>query len=120
MSDYKTNQREIPPHRHNANGRSVVSTFRVDGAGMPSGGEAHGEGFHIHWQEGPVVNGLRCGAFIEEVLLACEDRLSAFQEGRFACAENEKAARHIGLALKSLYGRSRDRVARGVEGKYEE
>ena len=119
MSEYQTHQEEIPAAPGNTNGRSIVSTFCVNDDGMPSGGGVHGEGFHISWQNGPVVNGVRNGAFIEEVLLACVARLSDFQRGRFACLENEKAVRHISEALQAMYSRSRDRVARGVEGKYE-
>ena len=70
----------------------------------------------VRFQNGPIaengVNGLS-----NEVLLAIvEDRLAGFQSGPYACPDNELALRHTQTAMMWLQKRTRDRVARGVEG----
>ena len=39
--------------------------------------------------------------------------------GRFECAENEEAMRHLQAALDALDARTKDRETRGVEGLHE-
>ena len=52
-----------------------------------------------------------------EALLAIQiDRLRSFQKGPFACRENAIALTHLEDALMWLQKRTRDRLARGVEG----
>lgn len=70
----------------------------------------------IKFQNGPIkefgVNGVT-----QEVLLAIViDRLRGFQSGEFKCRENAIALTHIEEALMWLQKRTRDRLARGVEG----
>jgi len=70
----------------------------------------------IHFQNGPIkesgVNGIT-----QEVLLAITiDRLRSFQNGPFKCRENAIALTHLEDALMWLQKRTRDRIARGVEG----
>lgn len=70
----------------------------------------------ISFQNGPIrevgVNGLT-----QEVLLAVLiDRLRSFQAGPFACTANAVALGHLKSALYCLQERTRDRIARGVEG----
>lgn len=74
-------------------------------------------GVGILFQNGPInehgVNGLT-----QEVLLAIvADRLQCFQAGPFASTYNAKALDHVLLAQEALLQRTRDRMARGVEGK---
>lgn len=74
-------------------------------------------GIDIHFQNGPIaehgINGVT-----QEVLLAVViDRLRSFQAGPFACAENGVALAHAEQALDALKGRTRARMARGVEGR---
>jgi hypothetical protein len=45
------------------------------------------------------------------------DRLRSFQSGDFACKNNAFALEHLGSALGYLQQRTRDRLARGVEGR---
>lgn len=70
----------------------------------------------IEFQKGPIqefgVNGIS-----NEVLLAIvEDRLTGFQSGPFACRENAVALTKLQECMMWLQKRTRDRVARGVEG----
>lgn len=57
------------------------------------------------------------GISIESLLRVCENRLNEFQEGEFACPENENALRHIQEALLWLDARTQDRAMRNVEGQ---
>lgn len=73
----------------------------------------------ISFQNGPIkeagVNGLT-----QEALLAIvEDRLIGFQSGQYACRENAVALTKIQEAMMWLQKRTRDRIARGVEGTHE-
>lgn len=70
----------------------------------------------IRFQHGPLhevgVNGIS-----DEALLAIvEDRLIGFQSGAFACRENAVALTKLQEAMMWLQKRTRDRMARGVEG----
>lgn len=71
----------------------------------------------ILFQNGPIneagVNGVT-----QEVLLAIvADRLQSFQAGPFANDYNAKALEHVLAAQDALLSRTRERMARGVEGK---
>jgi hypothetical protein len=71
----------------------------------------------IAFQRGPIkengVNGLT-----HEMLLAIIiDRLESFQNGPFPSRYNRMALQHAHLALAHLQNRTRDRIARGVEGE---
>ena len=90
--------------------RPVDSTFQVDRHGNPKGGLTMGEGFHIDWQN---------GAFLEEVIEGCIERLEFFQSGKFACKENEYAIEHLRLAQREMQRRLNNRKERGVEGSYQ-
>ena len=73
----------------------------------------------VIFQNGPIpdngVNGLT-----QEVLIAiCIDRLQGFQSGQFACRENALALTKLQESMMWLQKRTRDRVARGVEGTSE-
>jgi len=70
----------------------------------------------IAFQNGPIqetgVNGIS-----QEALLAIvEDRLLGFQSGPYATRENAVALTKIQEAMMWLQKRTRDRIARGVEG----
>lgn len=70
----------------------------------------------ISFQNGPIkefgVNGITQEALLAIVI----DRLRGFQAGAFACYENAIALAHCEDALMWLQKRTRDRLARGVEG----
>lgn len=71
----------------------------------------------IFFQNGPIkeagVNGIT-----QEVLLAIViDRLRSFQNGPFPSEANALALNHCEEALNYLQARTRERLARGVEGQ---
>lgn len=70
----------------------------------------------IRFQVGPISEAGVNGISIEALLAIVEDRLIGFQDGRFACRENGMALTKIQEALMWLQKRTRDRLARGVEG----
>ena len=94
-----------------------------DDDGNPAGGFAAGTGLNIMWQEGPLGRGPDRkepnGAFIEDVIEICIERLLYYQSSRFACVENADALDHLEKALSVLHARTADREARRVEGLHE-
>lgn len=74
----------------------------------------------ILFQNGPIdENGNGANGIQQEALLAIVlDRLRGFQSGQYRCRENACAITHIEEALMWLQKRTRDRLARGVEGTH--
>ena len=70
----------------------------------------------IHFQNGPIqevgVNGISNESLIEVVI----DRMRGFQSGQYACRDNAVALTKLEEAMMWLQKRTRDRMARGVEG----
>ncbi len=70
----------------------------------------------VLFQNGPIkefgVNGVTQEALLAIVI----DRLRGFQSGPFSCRDNAIALTHCEEALMWLQRRTRDRLARGVEG----
>jgi len=95
----------------------------LDGPGQ--GGACHEyhiinceQGVHavIRFQNGPIEeNGIN-GITNESLLAVVEHRLQGFQSGQFACRENAVALTKLQEAMMWLQKRTRDRLARGVEG----
>ena len=70
----------------------------------------------IRFQNGPI-NEVGVNGISQEALLSIvEDRLKSFQAGPYACRENAIALTHVQDAMHWLHHRTRERVARGVEG----
>lgn len=74
----------------------------------------------ILFQNGPIkefgVNGIT-----QEALLAIvADRLRGFQSGPYACDANEQALTAVQSALWHLQARTRERIARNVEGTHQQ
>lgn len=72
----------------------------------------------IQFQNGPIqeagINGIS-----GEALMAIQiDRLRSFQKGPYACRENALALTALEESLMWLQKRTRDRMARGVEGTH--
>lgn len=71
---------------------------------------------HIGFQNGPIqevgVNGISGEALLAVVI----DRLRSFQAGPYACRENALSLTSLEESLMWLQKRTRDRLARGVEG----
>jgi hypothetical protein len=99
-----------------------TSEFEKDVEGRPAGGVSYGKGFKIRWQDGPLGRGPDRkppnGAFVEDVLYACVDRLRFYQDSESACVENQDAITHLCSALNRLDDRTRRRIAEGVEGTH--
>ncbi len=74
----------------------------------------------IHFQNGPIQEAGVNGVSNEALLAIVIDRLRSFQEGKFACRDNELALVKAEESLMWLQKRTRDRMARGVEGRSEQ
>lgn len=70
----------------------------------------------IQFQNGPIKESGVNGISGEALLAIVEDRLLCFQAGPFACRENAIALTKIQEAMHWLHHRTRERLARGVEG----
>ena len=58
------------------------------------------------------------GVLDQDLLEIVKDRMTGFQEGKFASEYNAKALYHINKALESLNQRVEDRISRNVLGTY--
>mgnify|MGYP000886220090 CR=1 FL=1 len=70
----------------------------------------------VRFQNGPIQEVGVNGVSNESILALVEDRLHGFQSGPFACRENAIALTKLQECMMWLQKRTRDRVARGVEG----
>lgn len=70
----------------------------------------------IEFQNGPIQEFGFNGWSNEALLAIVEDRLLGFQSGPFACRENAFALTKLQECMMWLQKRTRDRLARGVEG----
>ena len=119
-------EEEPTKHTNDTKGKAmrIKSEHWNDANGNPEGGSSFGNGFAISWQHGPLGRGPNRrepnGAFVEDVILACVDRIQYYQANRFASAYNQKALEHLGAALDALDQRTKDREARAVEGTHED
>lgn len=77
------------------------------------------EYYAISFQNGPVKKSGFNGISNESLLAIVEDRLKGFQSGKFACRENAIALTKVQEAMHWLHHRTRERLARGVEGTHE-
>lgn len=73
----------------------------------------------VLFQNGPIgeVGGLN-GVTGEVLLAIVKDRLEAFQRGPYACDDNAVALAAVDNAMYALQTRTRNRIARGVEGTH--
>lgn len=72
----------------------------------------------VIFQNGPIAD-VGVNGVTHEVLLAiiC-DRLEGFQRGPYACEDNAAALAYIRLGMVTLQQRTKERMARGVEGTH--
>lgn len=83
----------------------------------PQGFKSSFSSLPIIFQNGPIQEAGGVNGISQEALLAIViDRLRSFQAGQYSCRENAVALTHLDTALMWLQKRTRDRVARGVEG----
>lgn len=113
----------VPPTE--PTGPWTVSLLSPDGASaapetvtqedVVTGGVSEGLGYRIAWQDGPLPKN---GAFLEDVLTECVERLKRMQATKFNCAENNVAIFHIHGALTALGSRAARREKEGVRGTH--
>lgn len=95
-------------------------------SGMSDGTNVEGHVYDVHagrsttrlsFQLGPIkeagVNGIT-----NEALLAVLNHRLKYLNTKFPCAENQRAINHLELAQQALESRTKDRLARGVEGTH--
>ena len=107
------------PGQGNACHHYRVSGFNTGSNASDPFAERHGEPATygtILFQNGPVQESGANGISMEALLAIVEDRLLGFQSGSFVCCENAVALTKIQEAMMWLQKRTRDRLARGVEG----
>lgn len=73
----------------------------------------------ISFQNGPIQESGVNGISGEALLAVVEDRLKCFQKGPYKSRENALALTHIQEAMMWLHYRTRERMARGVEGTHQ-
>ncbi len=71
---------------------------------------------HIHFQNGPIQEAGFNGFSHEALIAVVIDRLQCFQKGPYAGRENALALTKLEEAMHWLHHRTRERMARGVEG----
>lgn len=71
---------------------------------------------YVGFQDGPIKEFGVNGVTNEALLAIVRDRLECFQAGPFASTDNETALNHVRFAMDALHKRTRDRLARNVEG----
>ncbi len=124
-------------HHHDGHGLNDSITIIADARGGPEqGGASHyyevfgaGPGSldgrarcgEVQFQKGPRHADGSIAGLTNEVLLAIvKDRLLAFQDSKYACAENEMALAGVNMALAAGKFRADKRAARGVLGTAKE
>lgn len=97
-------------------------TYRLTGMDLANNPEAP-EGIDnqvvIYFQNGVTTEVGLNGITAEHLLEILIHRFKQFQEGPFACDENEVALTHMQSAIKAIQDRITDRKARGVHSTYE-
>ena len=72
----------------------------------------------LSFQNGPIKEAGFNGISQEALLAIVADRLRCFQDGPFKSRENALALTKVEEAMMWLHKRTRDRMARGVEGTH--
>ena len=116
--------RELTSHKVNGlNEALAIKVLDEPGSGnachryaiAPTTGNAIG--IVIDFQNGPLQETIHPNGVSNEALLAVvEDRLLGFQSGEYSCRENAVALTKLQECMMWLQKRTRDRIARGVEG----
>jgi len=89
-----------------------------DGTVHEEGCGSAGNSTTIRFQNGPIKEVGINGVTNEALLAIIEDRLIGFQSGPYVCRENAVALTKIQEAMMWLQKRTRDRLARNVEGTH--
>lgn len=97
--------------------RYEISGYRS--ASNPSRVEMDANTTVVLFQNGPIAEVGVNGVTHEALLAILVDRMRGFQEGPYACRENALALTKLEEAQHWLQKRTRDRMARGVEGTHD-
>jgi hypothetical protein len=93
--------------------------YRISGYEYRISGEPTHVGVDLIFQNGPI-NEVGVNGITHEALLAILiDRLEHFQTGPYVNEYNGAALAHLQSAQGALFDRTRERVARGVEGTHQ-
>lgn len=115
--------RPITDHKVNGLNEAIEITAGEVGSGnAPTHYDIEGPNFDVLlcFQSKPIQSPEDYNGITNEALLAVLiDRMRGFQSGQFACRENAIALTHLEEALMWLQKRTRDRMARGVEGTHQ-
>jgi len=107
------------PGQGGANPRYQIEGFDTTTNPSDPNSEDPYTGLDVLFQNGPIkevgVNGVTQEALLAIVI----DRLRSFQAGPFASDHNEQALSACRHALWHLQARTRERIARGVEGTHQ-
>src|SRR4051812_15708230 len=76
----------------------------------------YSEGMVFDFQKGPIKEAGVNGVSGESLLAILIDRMRGFQSGPFRSEHNGHALAHMEIALEHLQARTKERIARGVEG----
>jgi len=101
---------------------SIMATSLTPLVRIPLDSTINPDGSHtfqaalINFQNGPIQEAGVNGVSGEALLAIVIDRLRSFQAGQYACRENALALTALEESLMWLQKRTRDRLARGVEG----
>lgn len=120
--------REITSHKVNGLNEALTITardergpgnanheYRIDQTGGAP--ESGGSETLIKFQKGPIKEAGVNGISNEALLAVVKDRLEGFQAGEFASEDNAQALEYVNQAMAALHKRTKDRLARGVEGE---
>lgn len=97
-------------------GASHHYAIKVNGLKSPMNAHLEGDTVLIAFQNGPIQEAGINGISQEALLAIVIDRLRSFQAGQYGCRENAVALTNCEQAMMWLQKRTRDRLARGVEG----
>lgn len=116
--------RELTGHKVNpANDQLTVTVLDEPGQGGAcheydiTGGNAVPT--HIRFQNGPIAEVGVNGVTHEALIAILIDRLEGFQAGEYANEYNDKALQKLKRAQEILQERTKERMARNVEGTHE-
>lgn len=100
-------------------GANHVYTIEIIGQ-LKSGGSPNViiDRLRLNFQQGPLKEAGLNGISIEALLAVVIHHAQGFQAGPYKCRENACAITHLEEALMWLQKRTRERMARGVEGTH--
>ncbi len=106
------------PGAGGANHAYQIRGFRLDTNPSDDRTGHHYNGF-VLFQNGPIKEVGINGVTQEALLTIVIDRLRSLQAGSYACEANAAALKNCLQALDHLQARTRERIARGVEGTHQ-